>query len=83
MGGHADMGESVIADQSAKKDIVIARLYYALKRITKYQSPDQLRRNSRKDWGCEYEEAIEYSYENIQQEAKDAIKGVRVPKVKS
>lgn len=63
-----------------KKDLVIVKLYTALKRIAKYETPDQLRRNSHKDWGLDYEEALGYSYENIQQEAKNAIKGVRLPK---
>ena len=57
------------------------QLYYdALKRITLYQTPERLRRASEKDWGLGFEEAIEYSYENIKQEAKDAIKGKRRPK---
>lgn len=64
------------------KDLVIVKLYDALKRITKYQTPDQLRRNSGKEWGLDYEEALGYAYENIQQTAKDAIKGVRQPKGK-
>jgi hypothetical protein len=66
-----------------KKDLVIVKLYDALKRITKYQTPDQLRRNSGKEWGLDYEEALGYAYENIQQEAKNAIRGIRLPKVKS
>jgi hypothetical protein len=80
MGGHADMGTSVISAQAAKQQITITRLYFALKKITRYQSPAYLRRNSRRDWGCEYEEALEYAYENIQQTAKDAIKGMREPR---
>lgn len=42
-----------------------------------YQTPDQLRRNSEKDFGCEFHECLEYAYENIQAEAKAAVKGVR------
>jgi len=49
----------------------------ALIEITKYQTPDKLRKDSEKDWGLEFEEAIEMSYENIQQTAKLAVKGVR------
>ena len=77
------MGESVIAAKSEKKDLLIAKLYKALKTITQYETPDQLRRSSHKQWGLDYEEALGYAYENIQQTAKDAIKGVRLPKVKS
>lgn len=63
-----------------KKDATIARLYDALKRITQYDTPGRLRRSSEKDWGVDFEEAIEMAYENIQEEAKRAIKGVRRPK---
>ena len=76
------MGESVIAAKLVQKEITIERLYDALKRITKYQTPDQLRRSSQKQWGLDYEEALGYAYENIQQTAKDAIKGVRLSKGK-
>jgi hypothetical protein len=57
-----------------------ARMHGALKAITKYQTPDQLRKSSRKDWGVELEEALEMAYENIQETAKDGISGVRLPK---
>ena len=56
------------------------RLYDALKRIAQYQSPDQLRRSSMKQYGLEADEAIEYAYENVLSEAKAAIKGMRRPK---
>lgn len=56
------------------------RMYDTLKRIARgYQTPDQLRRNSERDFGCEFEDALEMSYENLQQEAENAIKGVRRP----
>lgn len=42
-----------------------------------YQSPDQLRRNSGKEYGLDYEEALEMAYENMQQTAKEAVRGVR------
>ncbi|WP_186095650.1 hypothetical protein [Burkholderia gladioli] len=59
------------------------RLYTALKVIaTAYQTPAQIRRTSEKKWGLPYCEALEYAYENIQQEARNAIKGVRIPKPK-
>jgi len=49
----------------------------ALIEITKYQTPDKLRRDSEKDWGVDFEEAIEMAYENIQGIAKYAVKGIR------
>ncbi|OMW45738.1 hypothetical protein AQ808_23990 [Burkholderia pseudomallei] len=58
------------------------RLYIALKRITCYDPPARLRKRAEKDYGLSGDEAIEYAYENIQQEARDAIKGVRRPKGK-
>jgi len=57
------------------------RLFDALKRIASYQTPDQLRRGSRKQYGLEAEEAIEYAYENVLEEAKRATKGLRRPPV--
>jgi len=55
------------------------RLYDALKRIAAYDSPDKLRQNSQKRYGIDAEEAIEGAYENVLQEAKDAIRGMRRP----
>jgi hypothetical protein len=66
-----------------KDQLTILRLYSALKTITRYQTPDQLRGRSEKDYGLDYEEALGYAYENIQQTAKNAIKGVRRPKDKT
>jgi hypothetical protein len=42
-----------------------------------YQTPAQLRRNSGRQYGLEYEESLEMAYENIQEAAKTAIKGVK------
>lgn len=42
-----------------------------------YQTPSQIRRTSERDYGLEYDEAIEMIYENIQEEARHASKGVR------
>ena len=58
------------------------RMYDALRRITAYMSPDQLRRRAEKEYGLPYEEALEMAYENIQSEARVAIKGMRRPKEK-
>lgn len=55
------------------------RLYDALKRITQYDTPTRLKKDSRGDWGLDYEEALEMSYENIQEEAKSALKGIKRP----
>lgn len=57
------------------------RYFDALRRIARgYQTPDQLRRNSEKEYGVRYEEALEMAYENLQAEAKCAIRGKRRPK---
>lgn len=59
------------------------RLYDALKRISRgYQTPDQLRRNAEREYGVSGDEAIEMAYENIQQEAENAIKGLRIRRPK-
>jgi hypothetical protein len=53
----------------------------ALKRIAKdYCTPAQLRRQTH---GLEYEEALEMAYENIQHEARTALKTFRAPRVKA
>lgn len=49
----------------------------ALIEITKYQTPDKLRGDSEKDWGLDFSESISMSYENMQETAKYAVKGVR------
>ena len=49
-----------------------------LKKIaTGYQTPEQLRRSAERQYGLDADEAIEYAYENIQQDAKRAVSGVR------
>ena len=57
------------------------RMYDALRRIPKgYLTPGQLRRRLlKRDYGLEYEEALELTYENLQAEAAAAIKGLRRP----
>lgn len=60
-----------------------ARMYVALQRIKRYQSPARLRRDSQKQYGLPYEEALEYAYENIQGEAKHGLSNVRKPKVET
>ena len=56
------------------------KMYTALKKISCYDSIEKLHRHAEKEYGCEPSEAIEMAYENIQLEAKAAIKGVRLPK---
>jgi len=49
-----------------------------LNKIAKdFQTPTQLRRSSEKLYGLDFEEAIEMSYENIQEIAKNASKGIK------
>lgn len=49
-----------------------------LKMISKgYQTTKQLRKDSEKDWGLDFDEAIEMAYENIQLEAAFACKNVK------
>lgn len=60
----------------------IVKMYAALERIAKgYQTPEQLRKNSSKQYGLDYQEALEMAYENLQAEAKAAIKGIRIKPV--
>lgn len=59
----------------------VLRMYDALRRIASgYQTPDQLRRESEKRYGLDFEEALEMAYENIQSEAQIALRGLRRPK---
>lgn len=54
------------------------RMLHYLKRIAiEYETPERMRKNSRKEYGFDFEETIEMAYENIQSEAKSAIKGVK------
>ncbi len=55
-------------------------MFAALKQISKYQSPESIRRNSEKDYGLSYEETLEMAYENILDLAKYAVKGIRIKK---
>ena len=45
--------------------------------VNHYQTPDQLRKSSEKEYGLDYEETLEMAYENIQNEAKAVIKNVK------
>jgi hypothetical protein len=63
--------------KTARTDLEI-RLLTALRRIAAYDTPEKLRKNSEKNWGCSYYEAIEMAYDNIQEEARRAAFGIRL-----
>ena len=56
------------------------RYYEKLKRIAAYKSPEWLQRNSEKQYGLSYVEALEMAYDNIRGEAAQVIRGKRRPK---
>ena len=54
------------------------RMRFALMRIScEYQTPEKLRKNAERDYGVCFEEAIEMAFENMQTDAREAVKGVR------
>lgn len=55
------------------------RLYDALKAISQYQSPQWIRKHGLDEYGLDGLEAVEMAYENVLEEAKLAIKGMRRP----
>lgn len=55
------------------------RMYDALRQIASYTQPGKLRRTAQKEYGLDPEEAIEMAYENVIEEAKGAIRGMRRP----
>lgn len=58
-----------------------AQMFRALARIKSYQSPARLKKHSWTDWGLpDGREALEMAYENVLQEAKQGLKGVRRPR---
>ncbi len=68
---------------SPEQRVQFNRMRAALIRISKeYQTPGKLRRTSQKLYGLDFEEALEYAYENIQGLAKVAVDGVREVKDK-
>ena len=59
------------------------RMRATLIKISKgYQTPAQLLRDSEKDYGLGYADALEMAYENIQGEAAFAVRSVREIKPK-
>jgi len=73
--------EEMRMTEAQKKRIALdyAVMYTFLRRIAAYHTPERLRNRSQKDWGLDYEEALEMAYENVLQEAKSALKAVRKP----
>ena len=67
----------------SKAERDFAQMYAALKRIADYQSAARMQRSSERDWGLPYEECLGMAYENLQQEAKTGLRGVRLPKAKA
>lgn len=55
------------------------RLATAIRRICNYRTPLQLRRESERSYGLGYEEALEYAYENMRNEAM-AVRSLVRPK---
>lgn len=56
-------------------------MWATLKEISKYQSPEKLRRQSEKQYGLSYEEALEMAYENVIEAAKRAVAGIKKPNI--
>lgn len=55
------------------------KLYDALSRIARYESPERLHKTGPKQYGLSGPEAIEAAYDNVRAEAKAAIKGMKRP----
>jgi len=63
-----------------KEEQKFAQMYLALRRIAKgYVTTDQIEKNANR-LGLTSQEFMEYAYDNIQQEAKNGLKGIRLPK---
>ena len=57
------------------------RMREELIQITKYQTTNQLRKEGDdRKYGLDYEETLEYAYENVMGTAKDAVKGIKAIK---
>lgn len=62
-----------------KTDLEI-RLFGALKRIARYETAERLLKHGEAAYGISGREALEMAYENMLEEAKRAVKGIRLPK---
>ena len=65
--------------KSAEGPGKLQRLFDALKTIASYNSPERVRRDA-PAMGLDENEAVEMAYENVLQEARSAIRGMRRPK---
>lgn len=54
-----------------------AQMRLALQRIRAYLPPEKLHKQAQKAYGLDGEEAIEMAYENVLQEARNGLKGVK------
>jgi hypothetical protein len=64
-----------------KEESDFRQMYVSLRRINRYMSTARIRRDAEnKNSALSYEEYLEMAYENIQQEAKNGLHGVRLPK---
>ena len=59
------------------------RFALALRRICSYMTTDQLRRQSERSYGLEYDEALGMAYDNVRGEAQAALKGYRRKKLQA
>lgn len=74
----ADLGEGENEMPVAQTPLE-QKLLKTLRRIAReYRSAESILRTG--DAGLSGEETLEYAYDNIQQEAKNAIRGIRLPK---
>lgn len=54
------------------------RMREVLKQIANgYMTPEKLRKDSEKEYGIDFYEALEMSYDNIQNDAQYAVRGVK------
>ncbi len=57
------------------------RLYDTLKRITRYDTPERLKKYGERVYGASGEECVEMAYENVLSEAKQGLRGIRARKM--
>lgn len=76
------MGDKIsITERQAKQ---FNNMLAHLRKISKgYQTPEQLRKGSKGQYGLGYEECLEMTYENLQEEAKAGARGVSPLKIPS
>lgn len=68
--------KKVTITENQVKQFNVMRNY--LLRISKgYSTTSQLKKESRSDYGLDYEEVLEMAYENMQGEARLAVRGVK------